>query len=142
MEVQQQIEAYLNSLPDGKRTELYRLHQAICAVQPSAELWFLDGKNEQGKVVSNPNIGYGTLTMRYADGSSRPFYRVGISANTSGISVYIMGLDDKEYLQTVYAPSIGKATVTGYCIKFRKLADVDWDVLLSAIQFGLERKID
>jgi hypothetical protein len=32
--------------------------------------------------------------MKYADGTSRDFYQIGLSANTTGISVYIMGIED------------------------------------------------
>jgi len=72
-----------------------------------------------------------------ADGKTREFYRVGISANTAGISVYIMGLSDKSYLAQTYASSIGKAKVTGYCIKFKRLSDIRLDVLQAAICHGL-----
>jgi hypothetical protein len=88
-------------------------------------------------VVANPNIGYGAYTITYANGSSREFYRIGLSANTTGISVYVLGLDDKTYLARTYAASIGKASVTGYCIKFRSLADIHVDVLEAAIRHGM-----
>ena len=104
---------------------------------PGCRLWFSDGTNEVGKVVANPNIGYGAYTITYADGSSREFYRIGLSANTTGISVYVLGLDDKTYLARTYGASIGKATVTGYCIRFRRLSVIDADVLLAAIRDGM-----
>ena len=97
-----------------------------------------DGTNEDGKVVANPNIGYGVYTITYADGSSREFYRIGLSATTAGISVYVLGLDDKTYLARTYGASIGKASVTGYCIKFKSLNDVNVDVLEEAIRYGIE----
>ena len=93
-------------------------------------------------VVSNPNIGYGVQTIDYAGGKTRDFYRIGLSANSTGISVYIMGIDDKKYLSTAYGPRLGKASVTGYCIKFRRLGDIDPDVLEEAIRFGFERRND
>ena len=55
----------------------------------------------------------------------REFFRIGLSANTTGISVYVLGLDDKTYLSRTYGPSIGKASDTGYCIKFRRLAVIN-----------------
>ncbi|MNQ93911.1 hypothetical protein D3C85_1094000 [compost metagenome] len=100
---------------------------------PTARLWFLDGKNSEGKIVSNPNIGYGQYTITYADGSSKDFYQIGLSANTTGISVYIMGIEDKLYLAQTYGATIGKASVTGYCIKFKALKDIDVNVLQAAI---------
>ena len=65
---------------------------------PDCRLWFLDGKDEKERTVSNPNIGYGFQTMKYADGKTREFYQIGISANTTGISVYVLGIKDKKYL--------------------------------------------
>lgn len=50
-----------------------------------------------------------------------------------------MGINDKKYLQEMFAPAIGKASVTGYCIKFKALKDIDLDILKSAIQDGLKR---
>jgi hypothetical protein len=134
----EQIEAYIAGQVEAKRTDMEVLHRCIIALQPGCDLWFLDGKNGEGKVVSNPNIGYGTLELRYADGSSKAFYRVGLSANTTGISVYIMGLEDKAYLASTYGPALGKASVTGYCIKFKKLDAINLEVLLSAIRYGLD----
>ena len=133
MTTEQQIHTYLATLPEAKRTELQALHERILQHMPNAKLWFLDGKNAEGKVVSNPNIGYGSRTIHYADGTEREFYRIGLSANTTGISVYILGIEDKEYLKQTYGTRLGKASVTGYCIKFKKLADIDVDVLMESL---------
>src|SRR6476659_7685392 len=137
MDVPEQVEAYLVSQPEPKQADLRRLHAHILAEFPGCRLWFTDGTNADGKVVANPNIGYGAYTITYADGSSREFYSIGLSANTTGISVYVLGLDDKTYLARTYGGSIGKASVTGYCIKFRHLAVINVDVLQAAIQYGM-----
>ena len=133
MDITQRVEAYLAGQPEPKQTDLRQLHAQVLAEFPDCRLWFTDGTNEDGKVVSNPNIGYGVYTITYADGSSREFYRI---ANTTGISVYVLGLDDKTYLSRTYGASIGKASVTGYCIKFKRLSDVNLDALLGAIRHG------
>jgi hypothetical protein len=140
MSAQKQIDEYIDSQPEPKRGDMLELHRRILKIKPKCKLWFLDGKNEEGKVVSNPNIGYGAYTMKYADGSTREFYRVGLSANTAGISVYIMGIDDKNYLRETYAIDLGKANVTGYCIRFKALKDINVETLVAAIRFGLEKK--
>jgi hypothetical protein len=102
------------------------------------KLWFLDGKDDKGKIVSNPNIGYGSYTIKYADGTTRDFYQIGLSANTTGISVYIMGIKDKKYLANTYGKNLGKASVTGYCIKFKTIKDINVDILQEAIRDGVE----
>ena len=104
---------------------------------PNCKLWFLDGKNDEGKIVANPNIGYGLQAIKYADGKTKEFYQIGISANTTGISVYIMGIANKKYLLETYGKTIGKAKITGYCIKFKTLKDINIDTLLLAITNGV-----
>lgn len=138
MSIKAQIKEYISSQPEPKRSDMQALHQLILKLLPKSKLWFLDGKDEKGKIVSNPNIGYGSYTIKYADGKTKEFYRVGLSANTTGISVYIMGLKDKTYLAKTYGNKIGKAGVTGYCIKFKMLKDINLDVLEEAIRFGAE----
>jgi hypothetical protein len=143
MNTQAEIKEYIASLPKAKSSEMEELHKLILEIMPDCKLWYLDGKNEQGKVVSNPNIGYGTQLIKAASGvkskdSTREFYQVGISANTSGISIYIIGLEDKTYLANTYANKIGKANVTGYCIKFKTLKDINLEILKDAIRFGFK----
>lgn len=138
MDVQEQIETYLASQPEPKRSDLQALHRLILQTIPGCKVWFLDGKNSENKIVSNPNIGYGSRTIRYADGTTREFYQIGLSANTTGISVYILGIKDKTYLAQTYGKTLGKASVTGYCIKFKTLQAIHPDVLASAIRSGLE----
>jgi len=139
MNIQEQINAYIASQPEPKRSGMEALHKRILQTLPKGKLWFLDGTDDTGKIVTNPNIGYGLLTMKYADGKTKEFYQIGISANTTGISVYIMGLADKKYLSETYGKTIGKATVTGYCIKFKTLKDIHIDTLLSAIKDGVKQ---
>ena len=129
MNVRERIDRYIAEQSPAKSQELGDLHQRILAISPDAKLWFLDGRNDDGKVVSNPNIGYGSETLSYAAGDSRAFYKIGLSANTSGLSVYIMGLKDKTYLFETYGSRLGKAKITGYCIRFRSVRDVDLAVL-------------
>src|SRR5688572_29292723 len=138
MNVQGQIKEYITRQPEPKRSDMQALHRIILEVKPGCKLWFLDGKNSENKTVSNPNIGYGFYTIQYADGKTREFYQIGLSANTTGISVYIMGIDDKTYLAKTYGEKIGKASVTGYCIKFKALKDIDLNTLEAAIRYGFE----
>ena len=137
MNIQEQIKEYITSQPEPKRSDMQALHRIILQVMPACKLWFLDGKNSENKVVSNPNIGYGFQTMKYADGKTKEFYQIGMSANTTGISIYILGIEDKMYLAQTYGKTIGKASVTSYCIKFKKLADIDTGVLAAAVKYGV-----
>ncbi|MES2371576.1 MAG: DUF1801 domain-containing protein [Bacteroidota bacterium] len=138
MNIKAQIKEYISTQPEPKRSDMQELHRIILQIKPACKLWFLDGKNSEGKIVSNPNIGYGSYTITYADGTTREFYQIGLSANTTGISVYILGLDDKTYLAETYGKNLGKASVTGYCIKFKTLKDINVDILKEAIRDRFE----
>ncbi len=138
MSIQEQIKKYIANQPESKRSDMQILHRIILEIMPGCKLWFLDGKNSENKTVSNPSIGYGLHVIKYADGKTREFYQIGISANKTGISVYILGIKDKKYLARTYGEKLGKASVSGYCIKFKTLNDINIDILESAIRTGLE----
>ena len=133
-----QINEYITSQPEPKRSDMQALHRIIREVMPACKLWFLNGKNSENKTVSNPNIGYGLQTIKYTDGKTREFYQIGLSANKTGISVYILGIKDKKYLAQTYGKELGKASVTGYCIRFKTLKDINIDILEAAIRYGIE----
>lgn len=138
MNIQEQIKEYISTQPETKRADIDALHSRVLQVMPKCKLWFLDGKDNKGKAVTNPNIGYGLQTIKYADGKTKDFYQIGISSNKSGISVYIIGIKDKTYLPQMYGKKLGKARVTGYCIKFKTLNDINIDILEAAIRDGVE----
>lgn len=140
MNIKEQIKEYISNQPESKQSDMQELHRRILKLKPKCKLWFLDGKDSNGKVVSNPNIGYGSQNIKYADGTTREFYQIGLSANTAGISVYIMGIKDKAYLSKTFGKNLGKASVTGYCFKFKTLKDINIDILEAAVRFGFENK--
>ena len=141
MSVKEQIKEYITNQPEPKRSDMQELHRIILKVMPACKLWFLDGKNSENKTVSNPNIGYGSQTIKYADGTTREFYQIGLSANKTGISVYILGIKDKKYLAQTYGEKLGKASVTGYCIRFKTLKDINIDILEAAMRYGVETSL-
>jgi Domain of unknown function (DU1801) len=139
MNSQIKIKEYFATQAEPKRSDIETLHKHMLQTLPKCKLWYFDGKDEKSKIVSNPQIGYGLQTIKYADGKTKEFYQIGISANSTGISVYIMGIEDKLYLPENYGKTIGKAKVTGYCIKFKTLKDINIDILAAAIRDGVKQ---
>jgi Domain of unknown function (DU1801) len=137
MNVQEQIRKYIASQPEPKRSDLQELHRLTLQLSPECKLWFSDGKDSKNQTVSNPTIGYGSHTIKYASGKSREFFQIGVSGNQTGISVYILGLKDKKLLAKMYGTKLGNASVTGYCIRFKALKDINMDTLEAAIRYGL-----
>jgi hypothetical protein len=135
-DVQRQIQAHFTQLEVNKSKEIQHLHNLIVKINPTCKLWFDNGIDDEGKVVTNPTIGYGLQTLHYAKGYTREFFQIGICATTTGVSIYLIGLKDKNILKETFAPSIGKATVTGYCVKYKRLSDLNSETLMKLIQFG------
>jgi hypothetical protein len=138
MTVQEQIKKYITSQPEPKRSDMKQLHMRTLQILPACKLWFDDGKNAENKTISNPTIGYGSYTIKYAGGKTREFFQIGMSANKTGISIYILGIRDKTYLAKTYGKELGKASVTGYCIRFSHLKDINIHILEAAIRYGVE----
>ena len=136
MNVREQIKDYIAGQPEPKSGEIQELHRLTLRALPGCKLWFDNGKNSENKTVSNPTIGYGLQTIKYANGNTREFFQIGISSNSTGISIYILGIKDKTFLSRTYGKKLGKAKVTGYCIKFKTTKDINLDVLQDAIRYG------
>lgn len=137
MNIVAQIHHFISQQESAKQRDLLQLHELMLAILPTGKLWMEDGKNEAGKVVTNPTIGYGNQTLLLAKGKSREMFQIGISANTSGISIYLIGIRNKLDLAQQFGAKMGKAKVTGYCIKFKQLADIEISVLKEAIRLGI-----
>src|SRR6201987_4420341 len=96
LNVQEQIKKYITSQPEPKRSDMRELHRLTLQVSPECKLWFFDGKDSKNHTVFNPTIGYGFHTIKYANGKSRESFRIGVSGNKTGISVYLLGLKDSQ----------------------------------------------
>src|SRR5258708_11977546 len=98
MNVQEQIQKYITSQPEPKRSDMQALHCTILEVMPACKLWFLDGKNSENKTVSNPNIGYGLQTIKYPDETTREFSQIALPANKTDTPAYTLVLNTKQHL--------------------------------------------
>ncbi len=134
MNTQEQIYELINSQPEAKRREMQELHNLILTLMPNCKQWYFDGKNEEGKQVAHPTIGYGNYIITYKDGSTRDFFRIGLLATPTGLAVHIMGIEDKKFLIDTYGKTIGKAKVGSYGITFKSIADINLEILKDAIQ--------
>ncbi len=136
MDIQALIQNFIACLPEPKRSEMQQLHMLIIQALPNCKWWFDDGKNSDSKTINNPTIGYGHRLIKYANGKTKEFFQIGLSANATGISVFILGIKDKTYLNKMYGKRLGKAKITGYCIRFNQLKDINIAILEEAIRDG------
>ncbi len=134
MKIEEQIDHHLNALPKEKGDELRLLFDIIRNEIPKAQLHFFDGKNAEGKVVANPTIGFGNCRLHYADGRHQDTFRLGISANSTGLSIHILGLKDKIFLTEFLGTRLGKVKITGYAIRCRRMSEIEEGVLRELVR--------
>jgi hypothetical protein len=102
-------------------------------------MWFLDGKNSEGKVISNPNIGYGSYTIHYTDRTTKEFYQIGLSANTSGISVYIMGIQIRHTYPKPMEKNSARQVWADIALSSKHWKILTWIYLKRQYDMGLRR---
>ena len=52
-----------------------------------------------------------------------------------------MGIKDKKYIANTYGKKLGKSNVSGYCIKFKTLKDINIDILEAEIRYGVKTSL-
>jgi hypothetical protein len=115
----QSHEEYIAAVEEPKRQELQQLHDLVRTLLPKFE-----------PVIISGIMGYGQFHYK---GKSKAcegeWFRVGLSANKTGISIYICAGDENGYFPEQARDRLGKATVGRSCIRFKKLSDINLDVV-------------
>ena len=136
MTTEDQILHFISLQESSKQQDLLTLHELMTSILPNGKLWMEDGKNEEGKVVTNPTIGYGEFEQSYASGKKKKHFQIGLALTKHGISIYLLGIRGKLDLANL-CTEIGQAKVTGYCIQFKSITKIDMNILQRAIQSAL-----
>ena len=113
---------YIAAADEAKRADLEALHRLIRKVLPDHEPCMVHGM-----------IGYGPYHYRYATGREGDSARVALASNKTGFSVYVACVDEKGYLAEQAKAKLGKASVGKSCIRFKRLADIELDVLTAVL---------
>ena len=117
------VEEYLAEIQEPKRSEMVQLDALIRRILPDHERLMFAGI-----------IGYGPFHYKYPSGREGDWYKVGLVANKTGISVYVMAGDKGGYLAEQAKPFLGKAVVGKSCIRFKKLSDLNLFALEELLQ--------
>lgn len=112
-------EEYIEMVDEPKRSELLLLHNLISKSLPNQEQWIVSGI-----------LGFGKFHYKgKSKGCEGEWFRVGLAANKTGMSIYMCVGDKNGYLPEQAKERIGKATVGRSCIRFKKLSDINLPVV-------------
>jgi len=74
-------------------------------------------------------LAYGHRRLKYADGREVDWFRVGVASNASYISLYVSGASR-------HKKALPKANITGGCVRFKRMSDLDHAALAKMIREG------
>jgi len=95
-----------------------RVHEVISEAVPELDvrMW-------------NKFIGYGSYHYVYASGREGDWFPIGMTNNKGYVSIYMCAGDEDGYLAEANADRLGKVSVGKSCIRFKKLDDLELDVV-------------
>ncbi len=126
---------YITTLPDSIREDMETLDREISKVMNDHPRIIWQGVFWGG---SEQNIiGYGDITYKRSKGDVEWFI-VGLALQKNYISIYVNAVEDQQYISEKYASKLGKVKVGKSSISFKKLADVELNVLLKLISRAKE----
>lgn len=111
-------DAYIAGLDDVRRPQIEALDARIRAVAPTLERHMTSGL-----------LSYGHYSYRYASGREGEWMVLGIAPNKAYISLYAGPIQVESF-----APRLPKANVGKGCIRFKRVSDVDLDVIDEVIR--------
>jgi len=116
---------YLAKLKEPRKSELAALDALIRKTAPNLEPFIYAGM-----------LGYGRWHYKYPSGREGDSCRIGLASNANYISLYICASDDKGYVPERYKKALPKAKIGKACVRFKKLADLDKEILSKLIREG------
>ena len=111
-------EEYIAALDEPRKSEIQRIHDLIRETVPDLE-----------PHIRSKMIGYGTYHYKYASGREGDWFKIGLASNKNYISIYACGECEGGYVAELNKDRLPKANIGKSCIRFKKLDDLDVDVL-------------
>lgn len=117
------VQEYLATVPEPRRPMIDAVDDVVRRAAPELEpaLW-------QGM------LGYGSYHYRYATGREGDTFVVGLANQKQYVSLYISAVVDGEYLAEANAGRLGKVSVGKSCIRFKRLDDLNLDVVAELVR--------
>ena len=116
-------EEYIAQVEEKRRDDIQRLHDLVREVAPELE-----------PTMEFKMLGYGKMKYKYASGREGEWMKIGIANNKQYISVYCCAADDEGYVAERYKERLPKASIGKSCVRFKRVSDLDEDVLRELIR--------
>lgn len=109
---------YMAALPEERRKIIEEVHKTILKAIPSKKPRIISGM-----------IGYGQFHYKSKSGREGDWSLVLLANQKNYISLYICATEGDQYLAEKNKDRLGKVSVGKSCIRFKKLEDINLDVV-------------
>ena len=116
-------EEYIAEVEEKRRADIQCLHDLVREVAPALE-----------PTMEFKMLGYGKMKYKYASGREGEWMKIGIANNKQYISMYCCAADDQGYVAERYKEKLPKASIGKSCVRFKRLSDLDEEVLRELIR--------
>jgi hypothetical protein len=115
-------EEYIDRLLEPRQSDVRRLHELITREAPELE-----------PHASEDGIGYGKYRFRYSTGREGDWSTIGLASQKRYISLYVSGARHGSVVER-YRDRLPKADISRWCVRIKRMADVDEAVLADLIR--------
>ena len=128
------VAEYLSQVPDDRKEMIATLHELIIETVPSLKPNF---------IYNMPGYGKFKYTNRKKEEMEWPV--IALANQKNYVSIYVCAVDDGEYIAEKHKQSLankigkgklGKVSVGKSCIRFKKLEDINFEVLKKILKFA------
>jgi hypothetical protein len=119
------VKEYLANVPPERKEIIDFLHKFIQKSAPSLKPYF-----------SYNMLGYGAFKYRNYKNEIIDWPVVALANQKNYVSVYVCAVVDGEYIAEKYKDKLGKVSVGKSCIRFKKLDDVNLEVLREVLKLA------
>lgn len=109
---------YIAALEEPRKSQIKQLDALIRKTVPGLKPFMMSGM-----------LAYGPYHYVYDSGREGDWSIIALSSRAHYISLYTCAVDGKTYIAESYKKKLPKATIGKSCIRFKKLEDIDLDII-------------
>jgi uncharacterized protein YdhG (YjbR/CyaY superfamily) len=117
------VQEYIQSVPEGRKEIIEFLHVLIQKAAPSLKPHFAFNM-----------LGYGSFPYKNYKKEDVEWPVIALANQKQYVSLYVCALENGKYIAETHKKELGKVSVGKSCIRFKKLEDVNLDMLKKVIK--------
>jgi uncharacterized protein YdhG (YjbR/CyaY superfamily) len=122
------VQEYLDAVPAERKEIIQALHAFIQKTVPSLKPHFAYNM-----------LGYGAFPYLNYKKEKIEWPIIALANQKNYVSVYVCAVDNGKYIAETFAKKLGKVSVGKSCIRFKKLEDIQLDVLKEVLKAAAKK---